>query len=94
MLDDHVDSVIDKVRPYVTNSIWLGKVNRLRGILRQNKVNNPKVYRKADKLIESQNDGAIKQLYDRYKDDEIIKWKESVKKVAALMLNQKAGMDA
>lgn len=36
MLDDNVEDLIKMVRPYVTDSIWLGKPNRLISILSLN----------------------------------------------------------
>lgn len=93
MLDDNIDKVIDAVTPYVTDSIWLGKVNRLKSILGVNKENDKITIQKAEELINSQNDEAIKELYEKHKDNKLIKWKESIKKVIGIKLNEEAGLD-
>lgn len=93
MLDANIDELINAVSPYVTDSIWLGKVNRLKSILSINKENDEATLQMADELIDLQNDEAIIKIYEKYKDDELIKWKESIKKVVGLKLNEEAGMD-
>ena len=93
MLDQRVDAVIEAVRPYVTDSIWLGKANRLKSNLSLNGHTSTEVIRRADELIAWQNDLAIMSLYGRYKDDPIIRWKESIKKVVGISLQTVAGLD-
>lgn len=93
MLDNDIDSVIRQVKDYVTDSIWLGKVNRLKVILRQSGVTEEIIFQKADELNEQQNDNNIFQLYERYQNDPLIKWKESIKKVVGIPLNTQTGLD-
>ena len=47
----------------------------------------------AEQLLEWQNDAAIKQLYNKYKDNPQIKWKESIKKVVGLEVSTIKGED-
>jgi len=86
MLDNNIDKVIKKVDPFVTETIWLGKANRLlgktgRGRLEFNGVLNDETKRKAEELNEWQNDESIIELYRQFKDNPKIRWKESIKHV-------------
>ena len=86
MLDNHIERVIKKVEPFVTDTIWVGKVNRLlgktgRGRLEFNGELNDETRRKAEELNEWQNDENIFELYERFKDNPKIRWKESIKHV-------------
>ena len=82
MLDDKVDQVIDKVIPYVTETIWLGKPNRLIERLSTNGFRyDQQVTNQARKLIGLFSDEYILTLYERYKDNPKIMWKSSIKKV-------------
>ena len=89
MLDDNIDKVIKKVSPFVTETIWVGKINHLigvkgRGRLDFNGHNDPATMAKATELIAWQSDDKIMQLYDAHKNDPKIMWKESIKKVVEI----------
>jgi DNA repair photolyase len=94
ILDDNIGDVIDRVSPFVTDSIWLGKMNHLRGRLALNGETDPVTMQKAEQLIVWQSDENIKQLYSRYKNNPLVKWKDSVKKVLGLSISTEAGMDS
>lgn len=86
MLDNHIEKVITNVEPFVTETIWLGKANRLlgktgRGRLEFNGVLNNETQHKAEELNEWQNDKNILALYKQFKDNPKIRWKESIKDV-------------
>lgn len=93
MLDANIDAVIDAIRPYVTDSIWLGKINRLRSILPHNCPNTPDALRRAEALLATQSDTLIKALYQRHHHDPLIKWKDSIKSVVGLARPKIPGMD-
>lgn len=93
MLDGRIDKVVDAVHPFVTDSIWLGKINRLRNILPQNCPGDAEAMCKGEKLMALQNDEAILALYDRYSNDPKIKWKDSIKNIVGLDRPAVAGMD-
>ncbi len=93
MLDDNIDAVIAKVRPYVTDAIWLGKANQLRQMTSLNCPNDKVTARKADELIAMQSDDAIMSLYARYKNDPAIKWKDSIKAVVGIQRPTAKGLD-
>ena len=86
MLDDKIHSVIEKVLPYVTETLWIGKANYLigktgRGRLDFNDENDPVTLARAKELIEWQSDENILELYNLYKDNPKIRWKESISNV-------------
>ncbi|MEI8139047.1 MAG: radical SAM protein [bacterium] len=93
MLDGAIDDVITDVRPYVTDSIWLGKANRLRQIIPFNCPGDATALRHAEALIAIQSDVNIRALYHRYRNDPLIKWKDSIKQVIGLHRPNKAGLD-
>jgi len=93
MLEGNVDELIDAVSPFVTDTIWLGRINRLNSIRAVNGFKQPEILARAGALIQSQNDEAIKQLYNRYKTNPKIRFKESIKNVVGLELQSVAGMD-
>jgi DNA repair photolyase len=93
MLDADPDALIEAVRAYVTDSIWLGKINRLRGILPLNCPGDAEAVRRGNELIASQNDTAIRALYKRHKQDHMLKWKDSIKAVVGLTRPTSPGMD-
>lgn len=86
MLDDDIDFVINDIRGYVSDSIWIGKMKMLKTRLKLNRVVNAEVEKRATELLELQNDVAITRLYERYRDDNLIKWKDSIKEVVGLSL--------
>ena len=93
MLDQHIDLVIAAVRPYVTDSVWIGKANRLRCNLAFNCPDDADVRQLANQLIEWQSDTAIMELYGRLQHDPMIKWKDSIKKVVGIAQPDEVGLD-
>jgi DNA repair photolyase len=86
MLDNKIEAVVEKVLPYVTETVWIGKANYLigktgRGRLDFNGENDPITLARAKELIEWQSNENILKLYDLYKDNPQIRWKESISKV-------------
>jgi DNA repair photolyase len=93
MLEGDVDTLIATVSPFVTDTIWLGKINRLKSILAVNGFKQPEILVRANGLISTQNDESIKGIYERYKENPKIRFKESIKKVVGLDLQSEPGMD-
>ena len=93
MLDNNPDALIAAVRPYVTDSIWLGKINRLRNILPLNCPRDTEAIRRGEALTATQNDAAICALYRRHYNDRLIKWKDSIKSVVGINRPTAAGLD-
>jgi len=93
MLDGDPDKLVAAVYPYVTDSIWLGKINRLRQILPFNCPKNAEAVRRGEALVALQSDEAIRALYARHRRDPKIKWKDSIKAVVGLDRPTAVGMD-
>ncbi len=93
MLDTKVEGVIKAVRPYVTDSIWLGKAGRLKTILGLTCPGNAEVQHKADELLEQQSDEWVHGLYAKYRNDPMIKWKDSIKKIVGIEIPTEKGLD-
>lgn len=93
MLEDDIDALIVAVSPFVSDTIWLGKINRLKSNLTLNGFTTAEIVARAEALIRSQNDEAINQLYNRHKTNPKIRFKESIKKVVGIELQSKSGMD-
>jgi DNA repair photolyase len=93
MLDADIGEVITKVRPFVTDTIWLGVANRLRGTIAINCPGNSSVLEMANRLIELMNEDHIRKLYAQFKDDPLIRWKDSIKKILGLERPTKSGLD-
>lgn len=81
LLDNDFDSLYSKVKDYVTDCIWIGKMNMASKRVRTNTAGTFDM-RKVEELIEWQSDENIIKLYLQYKDNPKIQWKESIKKVA------------
>ena len=78
LLDKDVHCLIRKLSPYVTDTIWIGKAEQLRKRLTMNGYSDPITIANADDLIKWQNDPFfIRDLYERYKDNPMIRWKTS-----------------
>lgn len=93
MLDNKVEDVIKIVSPFVTDSIWIGKANFLLKRLKINGHEDTKTINKARELIEWQSDENILKLYDKIKDNQKIKWKESIKKIVGIEVSSRKGLD-
>ena len=72
------------VKPFVTETIWLGKVNLMWSRLKRNTDMNDELVKRAKQLEQWQSDANIKLLYDKYKNDTMIRWKESIEKVVGI----------
>lgn len=93
MLDERIDRVIAKAKPYVTDAIWLGRVNRIRSAIAQNCPNDKTAKKWATLLLGYQHDDWIRDLYEKYKTDSTIKWKDSIKKVIGISRPTEKGLD-
>ncbi|MBK5261869.1 MAG: radical SAM protein [Peptostreptococcaceae bacterium] len=81
LLDDQFDVLYEKVSPWVNGSIWIGKMNMAS---KRVKTNTAGAFpqEKVSDLLKTQTDDIIITLFNRYKDNPMIEWKESIKKVA------------
>lgn len=93
MLDDDADALIQAIYPFVTDSIWLGKANSLEARLKRNGETDAETSARAEELSDMQSDENIRRLYVRYRNNALIKWKESIKKVVGIKIPTEPGLD-
>ncbi len=92
MLDsEHVVAMIDELKPSVTHSIWLGKMNK---IDQRVACNSHEMKMEIERIKKAQSDSRIVVLYLQLKGESLIRWKESIKSVVGLPMAQRAGLDA
>jgi DNA repair photolyase len=92
-LDTNTIELAKTVMPYVTDAVWLGKVNRLKGIIKLNCGDDVITQKAAEQLEKSQTDEWAWGLYKHFKDNPQIKWKDSMKKVLGLHRPSEKGLD-
>ena len=82
MLDSaNIDLLISDLSPYVTDSIWIGKMNHLEHF---GKGADSVLQQAINDIERGQTDTKIKGIYLRHKDNSIIKWKDSIRKVIGI----------
>lgn len=83
MLDTTAPLVVMEVLPYVTDSVWLGKMNDIaRRVSTEGWTDGDMDYLRVVEDINT--DDKIKILYNTFKDNPKVKWKDSIKKVLNL----------
>ena len=91
MLDSHqIEELFNKVKPFVTNSIWIGKMNKVR---QRVQVVTPEDEQMVQRIEAGQTDERVKAIYAALKDEPLVRWKESFKQVLGLPLAEEAGED-
>jgi DNA repair photolyase len=91
MLDsEHIEDLVNDLSPFVTDSIWIGKMNHLGRIIA---MNNGNMAAEGERIKAGQTDEKIQQIYESLKDHPLVKWKESIKKVVGLELAEEPGLD-
>ena len=91
MLDSaNIDTLIIDLLPYVTHSLWIGTMNHLG---RFEKGSDMVLRQAIAKIRCGQTDGRIKSIYERHRNNPMIRWKEKIKKIVGIPLADKPGMD-
>jgi DNA repair photolyase len=91
MLDSaNIATLIGDLLPYVTQSLWIGKMNHLG---RFGKGSDLVLQQAIKEIKRGQTDSIIKSIYRWYKDDPHIKWKAETKKIVGIPLAKQNGMD-
>ena len=91
MLDSaNIDILISELSPYVTHSIWIGKMNHLG---RFGKGSDMVLRQAIDNIKRGQTDGVIKSIYRRYGNNPLIRWKKEIKKVVGIPIPKQNGLD-
>ncbi len=82
--------LVDGLRPYISHSLWIGKLNCLRT---QTRWLYPDGHPEIDRLEEWQTDQKVREVYETLKDDPLVRFKDSYKKVLGLTRPTTAGLD-
>ncbi len=91
MLDtSDVVAMVHELLPFVSHSIWLGKMNRIEERVA---VDSPAMEAAVRRLAEGQSDQRILEIYQELKDIDKVRWKESIKAVAGIDLPAEPGLD-
>jgi DNA repair photolyase len=91
MLDSaNVVETVDDLRPHVTDSIWLGKMNCVRSRV---KIHTPEDEAMVAAIERGQTDQNIMSIHTTLCRDPLIRWKESIKKVVGIEIAEEAGLD-
>lgn len=85
-----VHNLGEAILPHITDAWWIGKMN---GIDQRVVYFTQEDRRMVQAIKDGQADEKIRALYEVYKDNPKIKWKESVKEVVGLDLAKKVGED-
>ncbi len=87
MLDADIGRVIEQVRPFVTDAVWVGTANRMLDRVRANCPDDAAALSRARELDALHCADFVWQLYQRYERDPMLKWKESIKRIVGLPLS-------
>lgn len=105
MLDTEEADILacfDDLAPWVTDAIWLGKMNHALDRLRASGFgDDERIMQAAEALVASQSDERIKALYEKVSAFDPkhalralrVKWKESIKQVVGIESPTEAGLD-
>lgn len=92
-LDTNTLELVNVVLPYITNAIWIGLPNRLRGILKLNGADDHETIQRAEELIAAQSNEWVWEMYETLKDNPKVKWKDSIKKIVGIDRPTEKGLD-
>jgi DNA repair photolyase len=91
MLDTtDVVSMVRELLPYISHSIWLGKMNR---IDERVKIDSEQMRLEIERIRQGQRDEKLWQLYRALKPCDKVRWKESVKEVLGIKAPSEPGLD-
>ena len=85
-----IATLIGDLLPYVTHSIWIGKMNHLG---RFENGTDMVLKQATNRIRQGQMDIIIKQIYERYKTNPLIRWKKEIKKVVGIPVSKINGLD-
>jgi hypothetical protein len=75
----------------ITDALWIGKMNDIR---RRVDIEDRRTQEEVRRIEAGQTDERILEIYKRHRDNPLIKWKESIKKVVHLPIADRPGADA
>jgi len=81
--------LVKDLEPFTTNSIWIGKMNHLKSI----QIDDDETLEAVRVIEDGQSDENIWEIYSKLKDNPLVKWKDSIKKVVGIEAPAEAGLD-
>lgn len=84
----HVGELFRTVKPYVTNTVWFGKLNHI-----DSRVIPGTDPERVAQIKAGQTDASIHRIYEELRDEPKVRWKHSYKAVLGMELAQTAGLD-
>ena len=91
MLDTpNVVRLFHRLKPHVSHSIWLGKMNQIRKRVQPRTAEEVQA---CYQLEQQQADNHVKKVFGQLKDEPLVRWKDSIKEVMGLEMAEVAGMD-
>ena len=82
MLDEYPENIVESLHQYITDDIWIGKMNFPKQRLALNNNNSPEIMERVNLLIAFQEDDKnILEIVNRLSEYKSVVWKESVQKV-------------
>ena len=91
MIDaQNIDLLVSELIPYITDSFWIGEMNH---IGRFSKYVGTQFQRELNRIRTGQTPTALQDIYNRYKDNPMIKWKNGIKKIVGLPMATVPGLD-
>lgn len=86
---DGIFDLVKDLEPFTTNSIWIGKMNHFKNI----RIDSDEIHEAVRVIKDGQEDENIFEIYSKLKDNPLIKWKDSIKKVVGIEAPVEAGLD-
>ena len=84
MLDSsNIDRLTAGLQPFVTDSIWIGKMNHLTRLVKNA---DAQLLSAIHRIEAGQTDDIIRSIYERHKENPKIKWKSSIREVIGLSM--------
>lgn len=82
--EEDIDQLVTKLLPFITDTIWIGKMNFIQQRVDTSKWTNEEKQKYLGMIKKSQTNDFIWELYHKFKNNQKVKWKESCKKVLGL----------
>jgi hypothetical protein len=86
----NIDLLVSDLMPYITDSFWIGEMNH---ISRFSKYADTRIQKELKRIQAGQTPSALWDIYNRYKDNPMIKWKNGIKKIVGLPMATMPGLD-
>jgi DNA repair photolyase len=91
MLDaQNIDLLVLDLMPYITDSFWIGEMNH---IGRFSKYAGSLFQRELNRIRAGQTPTALRNIYNRFRSNPKIKWKNGIKKIVGLQMATVPGLD-